>query len=161
MNQALSRGSALALGFAAFLAVYREGAETVLFYQALAGQANGRYGVLAIGFVLALLALGSVYWLMRAASFRLPIGLFFTLTAGLLYYLAISFAGSGVLELQAANWVGITPLEWVPRIPWLGLYPSVETVLAQLVLLIPLPIALGLWTWQRRQQAGIVEKIPS
>ena len=161
MNKALSRGSTLALGFAAFLAVYREGAETVLFYQALAGQANGRYGAIISGFVLALLALGSVYWLMRAASFRLPIGLFFTLTAGLLYYLAISFAGSGVLELQAANWVGITPLEWVPRIPWLGLYPSLETVLAQLVLLIPLPIALSLWAWQSRQHAGVAAKLSS
>lgn len=161
MNKALSRGSMLALGFAAFLAVYREGAETVLFYQAMAGQANGRYGALVIGILLALMALGSVYWLMRAASFRLPIGLFFMLTAGLLYYLAISFAGSGVLELQAANWVGITPLDWVPRIPWLGLYPSMETVLAQLVLLIPLPIALGRWAWQRRHHAGIAENIPS
>ena len=161
MNTALSRGSTLALGFAAFLAVYREGAETVLFYQAMAGQADGQYGAIAIGFVLALLGLGSVFWLMRAASFRLPIGLFFTLTAGLLYYLAISFAGKGVLELQAANWVGITPLEWVPRIPWLGLYPSMETVLAQLVLLIPLPIALGLRAWQRRHHAGVAENIPS
>jgi len=161
MNRALSRGSTLALGFAAFLAVYREGAETVLFYQAMAGQADGRYGPIVLGFVLALLALGSVYWLMRAASFRLPIGLFFTLTAGLLYYLAVSFAGSGVLELQAANWVGITPLEWVPRVPWLGLYPSLETVLAQLALLVPLPVALGLWAWQRRQNAALAQKLPS
>jgi high-affinity iron transporter len=161
MNKALTRGSMLALGFAAFLAVYREGAETVLFYQAMAGQANGRYGALVIGILLALMALGSVYWLMRAASFRLPIGLFFMLTAGLLYYLAISFAGSGVLELQAANWVGITPLDWVPRIPWLGLYPSMETVLAQLALLIPLPIALGRWAWQRRHPVGVADNIPS
>ena len=161
MNKALSHGSTLALGFAAFLAVYREGAETVLFYQAMAGQANGEYGAIAIGFVLALLGLGSVYWLMRAASFRLPIGLFFTLTAGLLYYLAISFAGNGVLELQAANWVGITPLDQVPRIPWLGLYPSMETVLAQLVLLVPLPVALGRWAWQRRRQTSVTENIPS
>jgi len=161
MNKALSHGSTLALGFAAFLAVYREGAETVLFYQAMAGQANGQYGAIAIGFILALLGLGSIYWLMRAASFRLPIGVFFTLTAGLLYYLAISFAGNGVLELQAANWVSISPIAWVPRIPWLGLYPSMETVLAQLVLLIPLPLALGRWAWQRRRHAGIAEKIPS
>jgi len=160
MNKALSRGSSLALGFAAFLAVYREGAETVLFYQAMAGQSEGRYAALVAGIVLALMVLASVYWLMRAASYRLPIGLFFTLTAGLMYYLAISFAGSGVLELQAANWVGITPLEWIPRIPWLGLYPSMETVLAQLVLLIPLPIALGYWAWQRHR-AVAVENVSS
>jgi len=161
MNKALGRGSMLALGFAAFLAVYREGAETVLFYQAMAGQAGGQFGALVTGIVLGLLALGGVYWLMRSASFRLPMGLFFTLTAGLLYYLAISFAGNGVLELQAANWVGITPLDRVPRIPWLGLYPSMETVLAQLVLLLPLPVALGHWAWQRRHHAVAVEHSPS
>jgi high-affinity iron transporter len=127
----------------------------------MAGQVDGQYSAIAIGFTLALLGLGSIFWLMRAASFRLPIGLFFTLTAGLLYYLAISFAGKGMLELQAANWVGITPLEWVPRIPWLGIYPSMETVLAQLVLLIPLPVALGRWAWQRRHRTSIAEKIPS
>jgi high-affinity iron transporter len=98
---------------------------------------------------------------MRAASYRLPIGLFFTLTAGLMYYLAVSFAGNGVLELQAANWVSITPLDWVPRIPSLGLYPSMETVLAQLVLLIPLPLALAHWAWQRRRHAGVVENLSS
>jgi high-affinity iron transporter len=161
MNKALSRGNSLALGFAAFLAVYREGAETVLFYQAMAGQANGHYAALVLGIGLALLALASVYWLMRAASYRLPIGLFFTLTAGLMYYLAVSFAGNGVLELQAANWVSITPLDWVPRIPSLGLYPSMETVLAQLVLLIPLPLALAHWAWQRRRHAGVVENLSS
>jgi high-affinity iron transporter len=111
--------------------------------------------------VCASLALGSIYWLMRVASIRLPIGLFFTLTAGLLYYLAISFAGNGVLELQEAKWVGITPLEWVPRIPWLGLYPSLETVLVQLALLIPLPVALGFKALQRRHQANMAEDLPS
>ncbi len=154
MDRALSRGSLFALGFAAFLAVYREGAETVLFYQALAGQASATHPALWSGMGLAALALMGLYWFMRQASARLPIGLFFGLTAGLLYYLAIRFAGNGVLELQEAGWLRITPLEAVPQIPWLGLYPSWESLGVQLLLLLPLPFALGWWWLQRRQLAG-------
>jgi len=152
INSALSKGSTFALGLAAFLAVYREGAETVLFYQALNGQAKGQWWPLLIGFALALGALLLLYRLMQAASFRLPIGLFFTLTAVLLYYLAVTFAGNGVLELQEAGWLGITPIDGFARISWLGLYPTLETLTAQLLLIIPLPLAIA-WWWHRRRSA--------
>ena len=149
IDRALSSGSLFTLGFAAFLAVYREGAETVLFYQALAGQADGRLGPLVAGFIGAAIALGGVFWAMRSASLRLPIGLFFGVTAALLYYLAISFAGTGVLELQEAGWVSVTPLAGVPRIGWLGLHPTAESVAAQAVLLVPL-VAVLVWLGVRR-----------
>lgn len=151
INKALSRGSLFALGFAAFLAVYREGAETVLFYQALAGQVEQQQMALALGIAGASVALLALYWVMRSASLRLPIGPFFAITAGLLYYLAISFAGNGILELQEAGWIDITPVEWLPRITWLGLHPTIETATAQLLLLAPLPFALVWWMRQRRQ----------
>jgi high-affinity iron transporter len=151
INQALSRGSTFALGLAAFLAVYREGAETVLFYQALAGQADSQWQPLIVGFGLATVSLLLLYKAMQAASFKLPLGLFFSVTAALLYYLAVSFAGNGVLELQEAGWVGITPIEGGLTITWLGLYPSMESVAAQLLLVIPLPFAL-LWWWSKRRQ---------
>ncbi|BAO43755.1 FTR1 family iron permease [Thiolapillus brandeum] len=152
INKALSRGSLFALGLAAFLAVYREGAETVLFYQALAGQVEGQWLALLLGISGAALALLGMYWIMRKASLRLPLGLFFGVTAGLLYYLAISFAGNGVLELQAAGWISITPLDNIPRIGWLGLHPTRETLMAQLLLLLPLPFALWWWLKQRKPQ---------
>ena len=152
IDSALSTGSALTLGFAAFLAVYREGAETVLFYQAIAGQSNGDFAPIILGFLLGLAVLAVLYLLMRSASFRLPIGLFFGLTAGLLYYLAISFAGGGVLELQEAGWLSITPVAGIPTITWLGLYPTQETLLAQSLLVIPLFIALAWWLPKLRKQ---------
>ncbi len=152
IDHALSKGSAMALGFTAFLAVYREGAETVLFYQAIAGQTKGEFSPIILGFCLGLAVLVAIYWVMRSASFRLPIGLFFTLTAGLLYYLSISFAGGGVLELQEAGWLSITPVTGVPTITWLGLYPTQESIFAQLLLLIPLPIAISWWLRNRRKQ---------
>ena len=150
IDQALSRGSLFALGAAAFLAVYREGAETVLFYQALAGQTQGQGLALALGLGTALLTLGGIYWIMRRASLRLPLGWFFGITAGLLYYLALSLAGNGVAELQAAAWLPITPVDGMPSLPWLGLHPTLETLAAQVLLLLPLPPALFWWLRQRR-----------
>jgi high-affinity iron transporter len=150
INTALSKGSAFALGLAAFLAVYREGAETVLFYQALAGQSSNSFSAIGLGFIFASIALTGMYWVMKTASLRLPIGLFFTLTAILLYYLAVTFAGNGILELQEAKWVSITPVEWLPRITWLGLHPTVESVSAQILFLIPLPFAIYWWAKQRK-----------
>lgn len=153
IDRALSRGSLFTLGFAAFLAVYREGAETVLFYQALAGQADGRYAPLLAGFAAGAVALAVVYLLLRDASRRLPLGLFFGVTAALLYYLAVSFAGHGVLELQEAGWVGITPLAGIPRVQWLGLFPTAEGVAAQALLVVPALLLLGVWALRRRASA--------
>jgi high-affinity iron transporter len=152
MDNALSKGSAFALGLAAFLAVYREGAETVLFYQALAGQTDNSFPAISLGFAMATVALAIMYWIMKTASLRLPIGVFFTFTAIVLYYLALTFAGNGILELQEAKWVSITPVEWLPRITWLGLHPTIETVSAQILLLIPLPFAIYWWAKQRQNK---------
>lgn len=155
IDKALSRGSLVALGTAAFLAVYREGAETVLFYQALLGQSAGQSAAVWAGFAAACAGLGAVYLIMRYAAFRLPLGLFFAVTAALLYYLAVSFAGSGVLELQNAGWVSITPVPLVPRWPWLGLFPSWEGVAVQSGLIL-LALAAATGWWLRRQRSGEV-----
>ncbi len=155
IDRALSRGSLVALGMAAFLAVYREGAETVLFYQALLGQAAGQSAAVWSGFAGACAALGALYWTMRRAAFRLPLGPFFAVTAALLYYLAVSFAGSGVLELQNAGWVSITPAPMVPHWPWLGLFPSWEGVVVQGGLIL-LALVAGAGWWLRRPRSGEV-----
>lgn len=146
MSQALSNGSAFTLGLAAFLAVYREGAETILFYQALAGNATGSYIHLALmlGIILAVFALFALYWLMQKASLKIPYTLFFTVTAVFLFYMAFYFVGGAMLELQEAGWIGITPLNGLPSLTWLGIYPTWQSFGAQLLFLIP---SLGLLTW--------------
>ncbi len=141
IDQAVSTGGLFTLAFAAFLAVYREGAETVLFYQALSGSINGQYMALLSGIALASLVLGLLYWIMYKTSVKLPMGLFFTATAILLYYLAFTFIGKGILELQAARWISTTPYQWLPHIEWLGMFPNWETFSAQVVFLLPLPLA--------------------
>lgn len=152
IERAVSSGQAFSLGFAAFLAVFREGAETVLFYQALLGGAPGQELPIVGGFIAGAAGLAVVYVLMRVLAIRLPLGVFFGGTAVLLYGLAVIFAGSGVLELQEARWIVPTPLAWAPTIPWLGIFPTVETLAAQgLVLALLLPVGV---VWARRRAAG-------
>ncbi|MDR0634915.1 MAG: FTR1 family protein [Azoarcus sp.] len=146
METALGTGSLLALGGAACLAVYREGAETVLFYQALAVGSPGQEGALRAGFALAALVLVALYFAMRHAALRLPFGLFFGATSALLYGLAIVFLGQAIVELQAAGWIASIYLPDFPQISWLGIAPSAQSLGAQALLLL-LPPA---WLIYRR-----------
>lgn len=150
IDSALSRGSLLTLGGAACLAVYREGAETVLFYHALAGSAAGQDGAIAAGVGAAAAILLAAYFALRHLALRLPYRLFFGGTAVLLYGLAIVFMGQGIVELQAAGHLGSLHLPGAPHIPWLGVAPTVQGVVAQgSMLLLP---ALA-WGWLKRRPA--------
>lgn len=142
IDSALSRGSLLALAAAAFLAVFREGAETVLFYHALAASQPGQGSALAAGVGLGAAILVLVYLVYRHAALRLPYRLFFGVTAALLYGMAVVFLGQGIVELQAAGVAPSTPLAGVPQVGWLGLAPTLQGVGAQSALL-----ALPLVAW--------------
>ena len=143
MKAAIATGSGLALASVAFLAVYREGLETILFYKALflsaqTGGAPALLGGMAVGAV----GLVIVYIAINAFGMRLPTRPFFALTSAMLYYMAFVFAGKGIAELQAAGIVGITPLAWAPRVPQLGVYPTFQTLLVQGLLLLLAAAAL-------------------
>lgn len=144
IDSALSRGSLLTLGGAAYLAVYREGAETVLFYHALSSGAAGQDGAIAAGVGAAAAILLAADFVLRHLALRLPYRLFFGGTAVLLYGLAIVFMGQAIGELQAAGQLGSLHLPGAPHIPWLGIAPTAQGVAAQgLMLLLP---ALA-WGW--------------
>jgi high-affinity iron transporter len=143
MRQALASGSGFALASVAFLAVYREGLETILFYKALfvsaaAGATTALLGGIAVGAV----GLVVLYLAINAFGMRLPTRPFFALTSAMLYYMAFVFAGKGVAELQAAGLLGITPIDWAPRLPQLGVYPTVQTIFLQGLLLALAVVAL-------------------
>jgi high-affinity iron transporter len=154
VEKALSGGQMFSLGFAAFLAVYREGAETVLFYQALMGSAPGHGAAIGAGFVVAAIGLVVIYWAIRKASMKIPLAPFFTGTAVLLYALAVMFAGQGMLELQEARWISITPLAGFPNLPSIGLFPTLESVAAQAALLATLIPVIGMWAIKRAKAAS-------
>ncbi len=146
VQDAVTSGSALALAAAAFLAVYREGFETVLFYKALvlAGPAGSTFAPVAAGIVLGSLVLVAVYYAINRFGVRLPLKPFFAVTGLFLYYMAFLFAGRGMAELQEGGIIATTVLPWAPRIPALGIYPTFESLLAQGVLA---ALLLGALVW--------------
>ncbi|KQQ44665.1 iron permease [Duganella sp. Leaf126] len=130
LSAAMTRKSAGALFALSFIAVYREVFETVLFYSALAAEGNGN--ALAAGFLTALILLALIAFGLLRTSARMPIGKFFSFTSILVAVLAIVLIGKGVSALQEAGWISANLVNG-PRVDWLGLYPTLETVAAQVV----------------------------
>ncbi|WP_133543515.1 FTR1 family iron permease [Mesocricetibacter intestinalis] len=144
LSAALSTGSLIGLWLTSFLAVYREGAETVLFYYALIGDASTAVSYLYLlgGFVAGVIILAICYLIMRYTVVRLPLKPFFMFTGCFMYLMAFVFAGKSVLELIEGKLFEPTLVAGVPEISWLGIYPYMETLIPQGVLLIAALFAL-------------------
>lgn len=137
VKSSLTTGSSFALWLAAFLAVYREGAETVLFYQALIADTDkSNYGMIGLGLLAGLLVLAIIYIVVRRGSIKLPLKPFFLSTSALMYYLTFVFAGKGIRELQEAGVIGMGYLEGWPTVSLLGIYPTWQSISLQVVLII-------------------------
>jgi high-affinity iron transporter len=132
LSAALSRQSAIMLFVLAFVTVYREVFETVLFYAALWTEGTGGYLLAGLG--LGIVLLGLVAWIMLRTSTRLPIGRFFAISSGLVAVLAVVLVGKGVAALQEAGVLGITPIAG-PSLDLLGVHPSLQTTVAQLAVI--------------------------
>lgn len=148
VNDALRHGGGRALAVVAFLAVYREGAETALFYQAILREGAGL--PIALGMVIGFAVLAVIFTLFYRYGVRIPLRPFFAVTSALLYYMAFVFMGKGIRELQEGNAMPITVLPGWPHVEAVGIYPSVETLLAQLLLLVLFVFALLKTFWPRR-----------
>lgn len=148
VQDALSSGSALALVSVAFLAVYREGFETILFYKALfvAGGSSGAAWPVLGGIAAGSVVLTIAYLAINRFGVKLPLKPFFGVTSAFLYYMAFVFAGKGIAELQEGGLMSTTIVPWGPRMPALGIYPTVESLALQGVLLALFAFAL-LWTF--------------
>ncbi|MGZ8313345.1 MAG: FTR1 family protein, partial [Allosphingosinicella sp.] len=131
LDRALGGRSAWLLFGLAFVAVYREVFETIIFFAAMGAQ--GERAALVAGAAAAGALLALIAWAMLRYARRLPIAKFFQYSAALIAVLAVVLAGKGVAALQEAGLFGVTPLAFVPRSPILGLYPTVETFVAQAV----------------------------
>jgi len=150
LDRALGGNSAWLLFVLSFVAVYREVFETIIFYAALGAQGEGAAMLAGIAAAAVLLAL--IAWAMLRFSRRLPIAKFFQYSAALIAVLAVVLAGKGVAALQEAGMIGVTPLAGLPRSPILGLYPTLETVLAQIVT--ALLLAAGFFRASRQPAAA-------
>jgi high-affinity iron transporter len=130
LSDAVTSGSAWFLFLLAFIAVYRELFETILFYVALA--AEGNVGALIAGALFGFALLAGIAIAMLKFSQKLPIGKFFAYSSALVAVLAVVLAGKGVAALQEAGLIGVTPIA-IPRIEVLGIFPTLQSVLAQLI----------------------------
>ena len=146
MAKALSGSSAWFLFGLAFVVVYREVFETILFYAALWTPGNG--AMLLAGMGTAIVALAGIAWAMLRYSRQLPIATFFKYSAWLMAVLTVVLAGKGVAALQEAGIIDIAPLMAAPRIALLGVFPTVQSLATQLLMLAA--IVLGFTFNQRR-----------
>ena len=144
VSAALGRRSMVFLFVLAFVAVYREVFETILFYAAMWSPDTARAILAGMATGVALLAL--VAWALLRLGMHLPIGKFFAWSSALIAVLAVVLAGKGVAALQEAGWIGLGAVA-APRVDWLGVFPTWQTLLAQLLVL--LVAALGFWINQR------------
>jgi len=135
VSQGVQVGGLWTLGMTAFLAVYREGAETALLYQAMiAGQGGVREGLLglAAGLGVGLVILAAIAVILRKSSVKLPLRPFFQVTGFLLFAMAVVFAGNGVFELQSAGYIKTTALGWLGRgLPAIGFHPNTQSLSIQ------------------------------
>ncbi len=153
VTAALAHGGGTALAFVAFLAVYREGAETALFYQALFTEGGGNILPITLGILVGGALLACVFVLFHRYGVRIPLRPFFAVTSALLYYLAFVFMGKGIRELQEGNVLPITVVPGLPQVDAMGIYPTLETLGAQLVLVALLGFALLKTFWPKRSVA--------
>ncbi|MFB6356137.1 MAG: FTR1 family protein [bacterium] len=155
IDQSIEAGSSFMLGAVAFLVVFREGFETVLFYQALAFSTSsglmggGVVGGFIVGTVLMLL----ICYIVIKSSAKIPIKPFFVATSVFLYLFAFKFAGDGIVELQEAGVLPSTTAGFVPDITWLktllGIYPKWQPLMAQSLLISAVLFGL-LYTFRRQ-----------
>lgn len=151
IHGALNDGALWSIALVAFIAVYREVFETVLFYQTLWLQAGsaGQHMVL-VGFGSAAVALVVLAWLIFKFSVRLPLRLFFAVNSVLLYLLAVVFAGKGVAALQEAGKLPMSPVHF-PTIDVLGIHPSLQGLGLQALMVVAAVLFVYL---NRRKAAG-------
>jgi high-affinity iron transporter len=150
VSTALDQGGGRALTFVAFLAVYREGAETALFYQALFNEGPKVALPLSMGILAGFVALAIIFTLFYRFGVKIPLRPFFSVTSVLLYYMAFVFTGKGIKELQEGNAIPLSAIPGMPHVEWLGLYPNWQGVLAQLVLLLLFAFAVLKTFWPKR-----------
>lgn len=150
MTNALETQKLIQLSLLAFLAVFREGGETVLFFLGITSSIQQSDLLLGIGAATGVL--GVITFAMLRLGMTIPLKPFFQVTSLLIYYLGFKFLGSSLHALQEAQILSIHPIAGWSKIRLLGLYPTWETTAAQLGLLTIAGFIL-LKTWQENKRS--------
>ena len=155
VQSSVAVGSGFALAFTAFLCVFREGAEVVLFYQPMLYEGNA--GMVWAGFGTGCVLLVFIYLAITKLSIKLPLKVFFTATGILMAVMCVSFLGSGIKELAEGNVFDLSLR--VPGIPEndiiqiFGIYPYLETLVPQIILAVILLITFMIAYYRGKMDA--------
>ena len=139
--QATTTGSVMVFAMLSFFTVYREGFETVLFYQAMFSFAKNMEIFVFLGLVLGLAVIISVVFIIRKLGKKLPLRVLFGLTMAIGAYMSIAFIGNAIREFQEIGYISTTHLFGIiPRLEinlatMTGIHPTLETTIAQILLL--------------------------
>ncbi|WP_274365171.1 FTR1 family iron permease [Paenibacillus thermotolerans] len=134
IGASLAGGALWSLAITAFLTVMREGAETIIFYIGMAPSIALKDLLVGIG--AAALVLAAIAFAVLKLSVRIPISPFFRIAGLLMYYMAFKFTGVGVHALQVSGTVPAHKAAWLPEVPSLGVYPTWESAVPQLIVLL-------------------------
>lgn len=158
VNAALEDKTLWTLTLVSFFAVYREIFETVLFYQALWAQTGegARHGLWG-GMLAAAAGMVAIGWGVFRFGIRLPLGPFFSAASILMAVLAVVFAGQGIAALQEAGLINRSTVNFV-SLPVLGIFPTFQTLLAQVSVIGILILCYGL---PNRRQAAMPKEVPN
>jgi high-affinity iron transporter len=129
---ALSTGRVISLGVLSFLAVFREGTETVLFIIGMINQISTQE--LLLGIVVGCGILTVIAYLMLFVGVKLPIRPFFLVSSVIVFYLCVKFMGLGVHGLQLAGVVPVSNASILPTVDFLGFFPSWQSAVPQLAI---------------------------
>ncbi len=148
---AATTGSTAALVGVGFTAVYREGFETVLFYQALISFARGLQGWVLLGALVGLATLGVIGWIVFKAGRKIPVKAFLTAAVAMIMFLSVAFIGNAIRGFQEAALIPVTFIASLPRLPIFlaqltGWYPTAQTILGQAALT-AVYVAGAIWTF--------------
>ncbi|MBP3961770.1 hypothetical protein I8J30_12660 [Paenibacillus sp. DLE-14] len=132
----MARGSLWSLFVVSGLSIFREGAETAIFYVGMSPSIDPMQMLLGIAAVL----LGILALLMIKYSVKLPLRPFFLTSSAFIYLLVFRFIGESIHSLQVATWVPAHSISRSISVNVLGIYPTLETVIPQAALLVYLLI---------------------
>ncbi|MCR5254043.1 MAG: FTR1 family iron permease [Treponema sp.] len=148
VQNSIDKNSMFGLAFTCFLAVFREGAEVILFYQAMFAGSSGKPGVLSaviLGIAISIALLVFVYKAIILTGKKLPLKPFFLATSILMFVMVVAFVGGGISEFVDAGWINPRVISGVPTISLLGIYPYAESLIGQgiALLIVILSLILG------------------
>ena len=158
VEASVSTGNKWVLIFAAFIAVAREGAELILFFQGVPVHGTSGRNAMILAIVLSAIVLIAVFLVFRFLTVRLPLKPFFLVTSILMYAMCFSFTGKGVSELQAAGVVNKTIIPWMGfEMDFLGIYATYESLIPQIIVLAVIITMSVVYAKKNKQQRAQIE----